>query len=195
MPRNNPTTMTMMAPNPPMPPTAIGMPPLPRLSSMFSLSRSPIHRMTHLARQQPPCTLNDQVGCGAWTSRIFRTGLPLPPKGGSRLFGSFSGCIGGSFSAESFEPQADPSTGARELNSACPEIVLLMPESHGARSGKLTQEVTHASQRHRSRGRSRHRGIELVIAAGRRRYLCQEFRLQRRRWSPHSDHERDEVRR
>jgi hypothetical protein len=39
------------------------------------------------------------------------------------------------FSAESFESQADPSTGARELNSACPEIVLLMPESHGARSG------------------------------------------------------------
>src|SRR5438552_2922945 len=45
MPRKMPTTRTIMAPRPPIPPTAIGIPPPPRRSSMFSLSRSPIHRM------------------------------------------------------------------------------------------------------------------------------------------------------
>src|ERR1051326_7744215 len=48
MPRKRPTTRTIMAPIPPIPPTAIGMPPPPRRSSMFSLSRSPIHRMATL---------------------------------------------------------------------------------------------------------------------------------------------------
>src|SRR5689334_11299394 len=48
MPRKRPTTRTIMAPRPPIPPTAIGMPPPPRRSSIFSLSRSPIHRMATL---------------------------------------------------------------------------------------------------------------------------------------------------
>src|ERR1051326_6564106 len=48
MPRKRPITRTIMAPIPPIPPTAIGMPPPPRRSSIFSLSRSPIHRMAIL---------------------------------------------------------------------------------------------------------------------------------------------------
>src|SRR6476660_6051110 len=62
MPRKRPTTRTIMAPIPPIPPTAIGMPPPPRRSSIFSLSRSPIHRMATLDTEMQ-CLITTTENC------------------------------------------------------------------------------------------------------------------------------------
>src|SRR5947199_10281903 len=84
--------MTIIAPIPPMPPTAIGMP-LPRRSSMFSLSRSPIHRIAELRRSTFRAAF-------APASKNHACSLPVPDHeaGGVQRWGT----------GEPFEPVVQP---------------------------------------------------------------------------------------